>query len=222
MCPTTGISYNEPAPHTFSFNSPQGACSQCNGLGTINQIDISKIIPNPDLSIKKGGIQPLGPYRNALIFWQLEAIAAKYKFSLATPIKDIPEEGMNVILYGAEETFKLENTPLGFSTNYFLSFEGVINYVANHVEQRQSERRRKMDRSIYTKDYLSRLQWHTAEEGIALFSDPRPQYCPVIGHGYFGALCTGFRMLDSHLNSRQLAIAAEILKELKNQDPFSA
>ncbi len=127
MCPTTGISYNEPAPHTFSFNSPQGACSHCNGLGTVNQIDINKIIPNPELSIKKGAIQPLGPYRNALIFWQLEAIATKYKFTLNTPVRDIPEEGMNVILYGAEETFKLENTPMGFSTNYFLSFEGVIN-----------------------------------------------------------------------------------------------
>lgn len=102
MCPTTGLSYNEPAPHTFSFNSPQGACSRCGGLGTINEIDLTKIIPDPDLSIKKGAIQPLGPYRNALIFWQLEAIASKYKFSLSTPVKEIPEEGLNVVLYGAE------------------------------------------------------------------------------------------------------------------------
>ena len=122
MCPTTGISYNEPAPHTFSFNSPQGSCSRCNGLGTINQIDINKIIPNPDLSIKKGAILPLGPYRNVLIFWQLEAIASKYKFTLNTPVKDIPEDGMNVILYGAEETFKLENTPLGFYNQLFPEF----------------------------------------------------------------------------------------------------
>src|SRR5659263_379378 len=104
MCPVTGLSYNEPAPHTFSFNSPQGSCPRCNGLGTINQIDINKIIPNPDLSIKKSAILPLGPYRNVLIFWQLEAIASKYKFTLNTPVKDIPEDGMNVILYGAEET----------------------------------------------------------------------------------------------------------------------
>ncbi|MBN2763018.1 MAG: excinuclease ABC subunit UvrA, partial [Bacteroidales bacterium] len=91
MCPTTGISYNEPAPHTFSFNSPQGACQRCNGLGTINEVDIGKIIPKPELSIKKGGIQPLGPYKHSLIFWQMEAIARKYHFTLNTPIRDIPE-----------------------------------------------------------------------------------------------------------------------------------
>jgi excinuclease ABC subunit A len=152
MCPTTGISYNEPAPHTFSFNSPQGACTHCNGLGTINQIDISKIIPDPEMSIRKGGIQPLGPYRNALIFWQLEAIASKYRFTLSTPIRDIPEDGLNVILYGAEETFKLENTPLGFSTNYFLSFEGVINFVANHLNssgQKEDEK--------WTEQYIRKI-----------------------------------------------------------------
>lgn len=101
MCPTTGISYNEPAPHSFSFNSPQGACKRCNGLGTINEIDINRIIPDKDLSIKKGGIEPLGKYKNSLIFWQIEAIARKYKFTLNTPIKNIPEDGLNVILYGS-------------------------------------------------------------------------------------------------------------------------
>ena len=152
MCPTTGLSYNEPAPHTFSFNSPSGACQRCNGLGTVNQIDLSKVIPNPELSIRKGGIQPLGPYRNALIFWQLEAIATKYKFSLNTPIKDLPEDGMNVILYGAEETFKLENTPLGFSTNYFLSFEGVINYLASHVSHTGQK-----DEEKWTDQYIRKI-----------------------------------------------------------------
>src|SRR5512133_2544967 len=107
MCPSSGISYNEPAPHSFSFNSPAGACSRCNGLGTVGEVDLSKIIPDQKLSIKKGGIKPLGLYRNALIFWQLEAIAAKFHFSLNTPIDEIPEEALNVILYGYEESFKL-------------------------------------------------------------------------------------------------------------------
>ena len=172
MCPTTGISYNEPAPHTFSFNSPQGACPIATDWEPLTRSTSIKIIPNPDLSIKKGGILPLGPYRNVLIFWQLEAIAAKYKFTLNTPVKDIPEDGMNVILYGAEETFKLENTPLGFSTNYFLSFEGVINYVANHAGAGSAKGGRKMDRSIYPENYLSRLPWCPAEKGIPVFSDP--------------------------------------------------
>jgi len=109
MCPTTGISYDEPAPHTFSFNSPQGACPHCNGMGTVSEADLSKIIPDPKLSIKRGGIEPLGPYKSSLIFWQIEAIAAKYEFSISDPIEDIPEEALNVILYGSEEQFKLKH-----------------------------------------------------------------------------------------------------------------
>ncbi|HPW26431.1 MAG TPA: excinuclease ABC subunit UvrA, partial [Tenuifilaceae bacterium] len=102
MCPTTGISYEEPEPYTFSFNSPKGACPHCNGLGYISEADISRIIPDPSVSIKKGGILPLGPYKNSLIFWQIEAIASKYGFSISDPISTIPEEALNVILYGSE------------------------------------------------------------------------------------------------------------------------
>ena len=98
MCPTSGISYNEPAPHSFSFNSPNGACENCNGLGEINEVDIRKIIPDDKKSIKSGGIEPLGSYRNALIFWQLEAIAEKYGFKLDIPINKIPAEALEKIL----------------------------------------------------------------------------------------------------------------------------
>ncbi len=219
MCPTTGISYNEPAPHTFSFNSPQGACVRCNGLGTVNQIDIGKIIPNPELSIKKGGILPLGPYRNALIFWQLEAIASKYKFSLGTPIKDIPEDGLNVILYGAEETFKLENTPLGFSTNYFLSFEGVINYVANHVNnpgQKEDEK--------WTDQYIQKItcpDCHGArlkkESLHFLIHDKNIAGLSAMD---ISELFNWLNTVEPHLNSRQQAIATEIIKELKSRIGF--
>ncbi len=219
MCPTTGISYNEPAPHTFSFNSPQGACTHCNGLGTINQIDIAKIIPNPDLSIKKGGIQPLGPYRNALIFWQIEAIAAKYKFSLNTPIKDIPEDGMNVLLYGAEETFKLENTPLGFSTNYFLSFEGIINYVANHTGSSvQKEDEKWTDQYIQKITCPDCLGARLKKESLYfLIHDKNIAQLSAMD---VSALYAWLADVDIHLNPRQLAIASEILKELKNRIGF--
>ena len=131
MCPSTGLSYNDPAPHTFSFNSPQGACPHCNGLGEISSIDEGKLIPDRELSIRKGGIEPLGKYRNIWIFWQIEAIAEKNGFTLDTPIKEIPEDALNKILYGSDEVLKLSNTPLGMSSNYFLTFEGVVNFVGN-------------------------------------------------------------------------------------------
>ena len=219
MCPTSGISYNEPAPHTFSFNSPQGACSRCNGLGTINQIDLAKIISNPELSIKKGGILPLGPYRNALIFWQLEAIATKYKFNLNTPIRDIPEDGMNVILYGAEETFKLENTPLGFSTNYFLSFEGVINYVANHLNSSGQKEEEK-----WTDQYIQKITCPDCN-GARLKKESlcfliHDQNIAQLSTLDISALYAWLSDVDKQLNSRQLAIATEILKELKNRIRF--
>jgi excinuclease ABC subunit A len=126
MCPVTGLSYNEPAPHSFSFNSPQGACPHCNGLGEISSIDHAKLIPDGDLSIRKGGIEPLGKYRNTWIFWQIEAIAEKNGFTLDTPMKEIPEEALNKVLYGSDEVLKLSNTPLGMSSNYLLTFEGIV------------------------------------------------------------------------------------------------
>jgi excinuclease ABC subunit A len=219
MCPTTGISYNEPAPHTFSFNSPQGSCPRCNGLGTINQIDINKIIPNPDLSIKKGAILPLGPYRNILIFWQLEAIAGKYKFTLNTPVKDIPEDGMNVILYGAEETFKLENTPLGFTTNYFLSFEGVINYLTNHANAGNAKEEEK-----WTDQYIQKVicpECHGARlKKESLYFFMHDKNIADLSAMDISELFTWLADLENHLNPKQVAIATEIIKELKNRIRF--
>ncbi|MBM3419800.1 MAG: excinuclease ABC subunit UvrA [Bacteroidetes bacterium] len=131
MCPVTGISYNEPAPHTFSFNSPQGACEVCNGLGEVSKIDSDRILPDRSLSIRQGGIAPLGRYRNVWIFWQLEALGEKNGFTLDTPLKDMGEEAINKILFGSDEVLKLSNTPLGMTSNYFLTFEGVVGYVSN-------------------------------------------------------------------------------------------
>ncbi len=218
MCPTTGISYNEPAPHTFSFNSPQGACPRCNGLGTVNEIDIAKIIPNPDLSIKKGGIQPLGPYRNALIFWQLEAIAAKYKFTLNTPIKEIPEDGMNVILYGSEETFKLEKTPMGFSTNYFLSFEGVINFVTNHLISPSDKDDKEADQYIRK---ITCPDCHGARlKKESLYFRIHDRNIAQLSSMDMSELYQWLSDVDPYLNPRQIAIAAAILKELKTRIRF--
>ena len=129
MCPTSGISYDEPEPNTFSFNSPYGACPKCNGLGTISEIDISKIIPYRSKSIRKGGIVPLGEYKNNWIFKQMEAIGEKYGFDLNTPIAEIPEAAINVILYGSNEIFRIRNDYLGVTSTYALNFEGIVSFI---------------------------------------------------------------------------------------------
>ena len=128
MDPQTGLSYSEPAPHNFSFNSPQGACPRCKGLGYVNIIDREKIIPNDEKSIYEGGIVPLGKYKNTLIFWQIAAICEKYGNTLKTPIKDLAEEALDDILNGTDERLQIKNESLGTS-NYFLSFDGLIKYI---------------------------------------------------------------------------------------------
>jgi len=135
MCPTSGISYDEPEPNTFSFNSPYGACPHCNGLGTVSEIDLKKIIPDKTKSIKKGGIVPIGEYKNNWIFKQMEAIGEKYGFTLNTPISEIPEHAINVILYGSDEVFKVKNDYLGVTSTYSLNFEGIISFInSQHAE----------------------------------------------------------------------------------------
>ena len=129
MCPTSGISYNDPAPHNFSFNTPKGACPRCKGLGTINKIDIDKIIPNRKLNIAQGGIVPLGKETNSLIFWQLKAICEKYDITLKTPIFEISDEALDEILNGSDERIQVKNASLGESTNYYATYEGIIHYI---------------------------------------------------------------------------------------------
>lgn len=135
MCPVTGISYDEPEPNTFSFNSPYGACPTCNGLGTISEIDIRKIIPDQAKSIRKGGIVPIGEYKNNWIFKQMEAIGEKYGFTVNTPISEIPGHAINVILYGSDEVFKVKNDYLGVTSTYSLNFEGIVSFInSQHAE----------------------------------------------------------------------------------------
>ena len=128
MDPISGISYKEPAPHNFSFNSPQGACQCCKGLGFVNLVDQAKIIPDTNLSIHEGGIIPLGKYKNSMIFWQIDAICQKYGFTIKTPIKDLPNEAINDILNGTTERIAIKNETMSLS-NYFQSYEGLIKYI---------------------------------------------------------------------------------------------
>ncbi len=131
MDPATGLSFDEPEPNSFSFNSPYGACPHCNGLGTITEIDLGKIIPDAKKSIKKGGIAPLGEAKGTWIFRQIEALGEKYGFTLDTPIEEIPEIAVNAILYGTDEVLKVKNEYLGVTSSYSLNFEGLVNYITN-------------------------------------------------------------------------------------------
>lgn len=219
MCPVTGISYNEPAPHTFSFNSPQGACPHCNGLGEISGIDINKLIPDYSLSIRKGGIEPLGKYRNVWIFWQIEAIAEKNGFTLDTPISDIPEEALNKVLYGSDEVLKLSNTPLGMTSNYFLTFEGVVNFVGNlEAVNGKKEGTRIKDQYV---------QYDVCPECQGTRLKKEALYFRIAGKN-IGELSSmdlrelsGFlEGLEEKMTEKQRLISAEILKEIKARISF--
>ncbi|MDX5449381.1 MAG: excinuclease ABC subunit UvrA, partial [Bacteroidota bacterium] len=139
MCPTSGVSYPEPEPNTFSFNSPKGACPRCNGLGEVQEVDVESIIPDKSKSIRKGGIDPLGDFKNNWVFKQMEIIGERYGFTLDTPIKDIPEAGMDVILNGSRETFQVTSKELGVTRNYSIDFEGMLEFIKIQSEESRSK-----------------------------------------------------------------------------------
>ena len=138
MCPTTGISYSDPAPNNFSFNSPQGACPRCKGLGRVSEIDLAKVIPNRKQSIHDGAIIPLGKYKNQLIFWQIDAILKKYDCDLKTPVDDIPEEAMTEVLYGSLQDVRIDKDIVHTSSDYFVRFDGIVKYLRDIAESGES------------------------------------------------------------------------------------
>ena len=138
MCPTSGIAYPEPEPNTFSFNSPKGACPHCLGLGYVQEVSLEKIIPDPKISIKKGGIAPLGEQKNTWIFKQLQIIAERYQFSLQDPIEKIPKKAMQIILYGGKESFEVSSKTMGLTRNYNIDFEGIISFIDNQFQESDS------------------------------------------------------------------------------------
>jgi len=219
MCPTSGISYNEPAPHSFSFNSPQGACPKCSGLGEITEIDLNKIFPNPKLSIKKGAIEPLGSYKNTMIFMQVEAILHKYGIDLDTPLEEIPEDAINTILYGSDESFKLLHSPLGATSNYFLSFDGIVSYIVMHQSENTSKKAVSWANQFIkhvicpeckgARLKMESLQFRINEKNIAEISamDIR-------------SLKSWFDNLEPALSDKQRAIAREVIKEISTRLGF--
>jgi excinuclease ABC subunit A len=219
MCPTTGISYNEPAPHNFSFNSPQGACPKCKGLGFVDEIDTEKIIPNDNTSIYSGGIVPLGRFKNNLIFWQLEALAERHGFKLKSAIKNIPDEALDEILHGTTEPLKLKNTPLGTSSNYSLSFDGVISYIYNQQSNETSQKARKWANQFIQKTTCSTCQGQRLnKEALHFMIDGKN--IAEISKMDLNELSQWVEGLEERLSKKQRAIATEILKEIRSRLGF--
>ncbi len=222
MCPVTGISYNEPAPHSFSFNSPQGACPVCKGLGEVSRIDVDRIIPDRNLSIRKGALAPVGKYRNIWIFWQLEALAARNGFTLDTPVKDIPEEAVSKILFGSDEVLRLSNTPLGMTSNYALTFEGVVSFISNTEVSNGNGNTREG-----TKTRDSYVNYETCEECGGTRLRKEALWFRIAGKNIgelasmdIGELNSFLNGIEEQMTERQKKIASEILKEIRSRLSF--
>jgi len=219
MCPSTGISYNEPAPHSFSFNSPQGACPKCKGIGTIDEVDFDKIVPDTNSTIKKGGIVPLSKYKNNLIFWQIEAIAEKHGFTINTPIKNIPEEAMDTILHGSSEPLTLKNTPLGGSSNYYLSFEGVIKYILDQQDNDTSMKARKWANQFIKNNTCSECNGLRLNKEALHFKIDSKNIAELSNMD-LGLLHEWFQGLEKRMSEKQKTIGYEVLKEIRNRLGF--
>ena len=219
MCPTTGISYSDPAPNNFSFNSPQGACPRCKGLGYINEIDLTKVIPNRKLSIHDGAIVPLGKYKNQMIFWQIDAILKKYDCTLKTPIDDMPDEAMNEILYGSLENVRIDKELVHTSSDYFVAFDGIIKYLRQVMENDDSSSGQKWADQFLAEapcpechgQRLNReaLSYKVWDKNIAELAEMD-----------ISELREWLDHVEEHLDSQQRQIATEILKEIRTRLDF--
>ena len=219
MCPTTGLSYRDPAPNMFSFNSPEGACPKCKGLGYVNEIDMKKVIPDDTLSIHQGAIVPLGKYKNQMIFWQIGAILEKAECTLKTPVKDIPEDTLDEILYGSLEPVKIDKELVHTSSDYFTTFDGVVKYMRSVMEN---------------DDTASGQKW--ADQFLAVCKCPEckgmrlnkeslsyrvwDKNISELANMDIKALMTWLDEAEKHLDERQKAIATEILKEIRTRIKF--
>lgn len=218
MCPTTGLSYNEPAPHSFSFNSPQGACPRCNGLGNVSEVHMEALIPDPKVSIKKGGIKPLGPHKNNLIFWQLQAIAEKYGFTLDDPIEDIPEEALSIILYGSEEPFRIKSPVQGVNTTYKLNFGGVIDFIEPKDDDASAKDKREAEQYLRLNTCPDCNGARLKKE--ALYFKVSDKNIAELSNLDLAALYDWFSNVEKDLTTKQLAIATEIIKEIRERLRF--
>ncbi len=219
MCPSTGISYPKPEPNTFSFNSPKGACENCHGLGRVDLINLDKIIPDPNISIKNGGLSPLGEQKKSWIFKQLEHISEKFGFTLNDPINSIPEEAMKIILYGGKEKLEVKSKDLGVSRNYQIDFEGIYNFIQNQYKESQSSSIKRwakgyMDEvncDVCNGKRLKKESLHFKIDGLSIAD---------LADLDMDHLAAWFDVLEEKLNKKQKIIGTEIIKELRTRIQF--
>ena len=219
MCPSSGISYPNPEPNNFSFNSPKGACPQCNGIGSLYVVNKSKIIPDDSISIKNGGLAPQGPQKNTWIFKQLELIAQRFEFSLGDPIKSIPPEALDMILYGGNEKFSVESKTLGVTRNYSIDFEGIANFIESQYRNADSASIKRwakayMDKVNCTECHGSRLKKES------LYFKVNGKNISDLAHMDIVDLANWFKDLENHLSEKQKTISAEIIKEIRARIQF--
>ncbi|MEL1253781.1 excinuclease ABC subunit UvrA [Flavobacterium sp. DGU38] len=219
MCPSTGISYQNPEPNLFSFNSPKGACPHCNGLGTVNEINVKKIIPNSKLSIKAGGFAPLGEYKSSWIFKQLETIGEKFGFKITDPIEKIPEEAMQMILYGGNDKFSISSKDLGVTREYKIDFEGISNFIKNQYDESATTSIKR-----WAKDFMDEINCPVCDgsrlKKEALFFRVNEKNITELCDMDISDLTAWFLDLENHLTDKQLLIASEVVKEIKDRLNF--
>src|SRR5574344_90439 len=219
MDPISGTSYKEPAPHNFSFNSPQGACPRCKGLGYVNLIDIDKVIPDKSLSIYEGGIAPLGKYKNAMIFWQIEAILEKYDFTLKTPIKKITDDAIDEILHGSDDRIKIKSSLIHTSSDYFTEYEGIVKYIQIMQEKDASATAQKWADQFAKTDVCPECKGARLNKEALSYK--------IYDKNIFELSCMDISELyswladvDVHLENKQRIIATEIIKEIRSRLTF--
>jgi excinuclease ABC subunit A len=219
MCPSSGISYPNPEPNNFSFNSPKGACPNCNGIGTLHQVNENKIIPDQDISIKAGALAPHGPEKSSWIFKQFETIAQRYNFKLSDPYKDIPKEAKQVILYGGNEKFSVESKTLGVTRDYKIDFEGVANFIENQYKTAESTSLKR-----WAKDYMDKVVCPECEgsrlKKESLYFKINNKNIAELANSDIIELTNWFNDLHNHLSDKQFKIAEEVIKEIKSRLQF--
>ena len=218
MCPDTGISYRDPAPHSFSFNSPHGACPKCKGLGYVNAADIDKIIPNNALSIYEGGIEPLGKYKNSILFWQIETVLKKHGYELHTPIRELSEEALTDILYGYPGQIRLENTALGVSSNSLYNFEGIIKYVTMQENSTSKKANKWAEQfiSVVKCDVCNGQRLNQEALNFRIAGKNIAELASMELSDLYEWVCT----TEAQLEDKQRQIAGEIFKEIHTRLKF--
>ena len=219
MCPTTGLSYQDPEPNTFSFNSPYGACPKCNGLGEVTVIDMNKIIPDMEKSIKKGGITPIGEYKNSWIFNQLETLGLHYGFTLDTPLKELSEEALNAILYGSNDGFTVTKEVYGTMSTFTATFDGIINFIIEQDDENASPAIKRWAASFMNETQCP--ECHGARlKKEALYFKINDKNISELAEMNIVNLAKWFEELPKHLNKKQKEIATDVLAEIKKRIDF--